>query len=457
MGTLGHTLVLGLVLVKLLLQNPMMFKVLLATFFGLFSALAALLLIRYLRKNLIYKPEPERMADANHPLFSLATYNAVIQQLREQEKELKLLRQQERDSAAASENISEAVLSNLSSGVVFFDRVGIVRQVNSAAKSILGYASPWGFHIRDLFLGMSEVRWTNGSVSNSAAPFVAEMERTIREATPFQRIEADYCTPAGEKRVLGVGASAVRSKKGDILGVSCLIADLTQITELSRQMRLKENLASLGEMSAGIAHEFKNSLATISGYAQMLVRDTSAESGGGFAAKIAQETEALARIVTEFLDFARPHSVVRQAVDLHAILRECAQDSGIHLQISDTLPLQVAGDSVLLRQAISNLLRNSAEAAANGRPVQVSVGGRLEAGKLQLSLTDNGHGIPADALPKIFIPFFTTKANGTGLGLALVHRIITEHGGSITVDSGAQGTTFTVTLPAATAVTGAEA
>ena len=453
MGALGHMLVLGLVLVKIL-QNPMLLKVLLATFLGVFAALAAVLLMRYLRKSLTYKPEPERGPDANNPLFSLATYNAVIQQMREQEKELKLLRQQERDSAAASENISEAVLSNLSSGVVFFDRVGIVRQVNNAAKSILGYASPWGFHIRDLFRGMSEVRWTDGSVSDSAAAFVAEMERTIREASPFQRIEADYCTPAGEKRVLGVGASAVRSKKGDILGVSCLIADLTQITELSRQMRLKENLASLGEMSAGIAHEFKNSLATISGYAQLLVRDIS-ESGGGFAGKIAQETEALARIVTEFLDFARPHSVARQAVDLHAILRECAQDTGIDLQISDTLPLQVAGDSVLLRQAISNLLRNSAEAATNGKPVRVSITGRLEAGKLQLSLTDNGHGIPADALPKIFIPFFTTKANGTGLGLALVHRIITEHGGSITVDSGTQGTTFTVTLPTATAITGA--
>jgi signal transduction histidine kinase len=106
---------------------------------------------------------------------------------------------------------------------------------------------------------------------------------------------------------------------------------------------------------------------------------------------------------------------------------------------------------------ISNLLRNSAEAAANGRPIRVSVAGRLEAGKLQLSLTDNGHGIPADDLPKIFIPFFTTKANGTGLGLALVHRIITEHGGSITVDSGSEGTTFTVTLPTATAVSGVEA
>jgi len=457
LGTFGHTLVLGLVLVKLLLQNPLLLKLLVATFLVLLAVLVGMVAMRSLRTNLTYKPEPEKVANADHPLFNLATYNAVIQQMREQEKELKLLRQQERDSAAASENISEAVLSNLSSGVVFFDRAGTVRQVNNAAKSILGYASPWGFHIRDLFRGMSEVRWTDGSASNSAARFVSEMERTMREGSPFQRVEAEYCTPAGERRVLGVGASAVRSKKGDILGVSCLIADLTQITELSRQVRLRENLASLGEMSAGIAHEFKNSLATISGYAQMLVKDASASSSGGFAAKIAQETEALARIVTEFLDFARPHSVARQTVDLHAILQDCAQETGIDLHVPAAPPLRVAGDSVLLRQAISNLLRNSAEAAANGRPVQVSVTGMIEANKLQLKLADNGHGIPAEDLPKIFIPFFTTKASGTGLGLALVHRIITEHGGSITVDSGSEGTTVTMTLSAATAVSGAEA
>ncbi|HJX82858.1 MAG TPA: histidine kinase dimerization/phospho-acceptor domain-containing protein, partial [Candidatus Angelobacter sp.] len=284
-----------------LLQNPIVFRMLFGAFVCIAAFLVATVVIRAMRKSMVYKPEPERVATENNPLFSLAAYNGVIQQLREQEKELKKLREQERDRAAATENISEAVLSNLTSGVVFFDRMGIVRQVNGAAKSLLGYASPFGFHIRDLFCGIREVRWPAGDTSSSAAPFVAEMERTIRDATPFQRVEADYVTPTGEKRVLGIGASAVRGKKGEILGVSCLVADLTHISELSRQVQLKENLASLGEMSAGIAHEFKNSLATISGYAQMLVQEAASETARGFAGKIASETESLSRIVTEFL------------------------------------------------------------------------------------------------------------------------------------------------------------
>jgi nitrogen fixation/metabolism regulation signal transduction histidine kinase len=436
-------------LVKLL-HNPIMYKMLVAVFAtvaGLLAAILAVMLLRAARKN-FGKVEKERVAVENNPLFSLAAYNGVIQQLREQEKELKKLREHERDRAAATENISEAVLSNLTSGVVFFDRVGIVRQVNGAAKSLLGYASPFGFHIRDLFCGIREVRWISGDTSDSPAPFVAEMERTIRDATPFQRVEADYVTPTGEKRVLGIGASAVRGKKGEILGVSCLIADLTHISELSRQVQFKENLASLGEMSAGIAHEFKNSLATISGYAQMLVQEAASDTGREFAGKIALETESLSRIVTEFLEFARPHGMARQTVNLNAILEDCAQETGVDLQLPPAPVMDVTGDAVLLRQAISNLLRNSAEASRNGSPVKVSVRGSVEADKLQVSLTDNGRGIAAEDLSRIFIPFFTTKATGTGLGLALVHRIISEHGGAIAVTSDSQGTTFTLTLPA---------
>src|ERR1700682_2371001 len=313
LGKLNLSLVLGTRVVKLL-HNPMVFKLLFgvfATLVALLAAVLAVMILRSARKNL-GKGEKERVAVENNPLFSLAAYNGVIQQLREQEKELQKLRQQERDRAAATENISEAVLSNLTSGVVFFDRRGIVRQVNGAAKSLLGYASPFGFHIRDLFYGIREVRWPGGSTSDSPAPFVAEMERTIRDATPFQRVEADYVTPTGEKRVLGIGASAVRGKKGEILGVSCLVADLTHISELSRQVQLKENLASLGEMSAGIAHEFKNSLATISGYAQMLVQEAASDTGREFAGKIASETESLSRIVTEFLRVSSPQRVGRQ-------------------------------------------------------------------------------------------------------------------------------------------------
>ena len=435
------------------LQNPLAFKMLLMAVVTIALFLIGVFLIRAIRKNVSYKEESERVAAADSPLFSLAAYNGVIQQLREQEKELKSLRQQERERAATTENISDAVLSNLSSGVVFFDRMGIARQVNAAAKSLLGYASPFGLHIRDLFRGVREVRWPGGTATSTAGPFVAEMERTIREATPFQRVEADYVTPAGEKRVLGVGASAVRARNGDILGVSCLIADLTHITELSRQMRLQENLASLGEMSAGIAHEFKNSLATISGYAQMLAKE-SGESNQKFAAKIAAETESLARIVTEFLEFARPHGMSRQIVDLRPVLEDCAQEAGVDLQLSGTPHMRVSGDSVLLRQAISNLLRNSAEAARNGARVKVAVSGSLREDKLQVSLADNGRGIAGEDLSRIFIPFFTTKNTGTGLGLALVHRIITEHGGSIAVSSDPNGTVFTLSLPVATTESG---
>ncbi len=424
------------------LQNPLAFKMLLMAVVTIALFLIGVFLIRAIRKNVSYKEESERVAAADSPLFSLAAYNGVIQQLREQEKELKSLRQQERERAAATENISDAVLSNLSSGVVFFDRMGIARQVNAAAKSLLGYASPFGLHIRDLFRGVREVRWPGGTATSTAGPFVAEMERTIREATPFQRVEADYVTPAGEKRVLGVGASAVRARNGDILGVSCLIADLTHITELSRQMRLQENLASLGEMSAGIAHEFKNSLATISGYAQMLAK----ESG--------ESNQKFARIVTEFLEFARPHGMSRQIVDLRPVLEDCAQEAGVDLQLSGTPHMRVSGDSVLLRQAISNLLRNSAEAARNGARVKVAVSGSLREDKLQVSLADNGRGIAGEDLSRIFIPFFTTKNTGTGLGLALVHRIITEHGGSIAVSSDPNGTVFTLSLPVATTESG---
>jgi signal transduction histidine kinase len=448
LGKFRFSLVLGSRVVKLL-HNPIVFKMLLLAFVCLASFLISAVIIHAMRKRMSYKPEPERVAAVeNSTLFSLAAYNGVIQQLREQEKELQKLRQQERDRAAATENISEAVLSNLTSGVVFFDRMGIVRQVNGAAKSLLGYASPFGFHIRDLFYGIREVRWPGGSTSDSPAPFVAEMERTIRDATPFQRVEADYVTPTGEKRVLGIGASAVRGKKGEILGVSCLVADLTHISELSRQVQLKENLASLGEMSAGIAHEFKNSLATISGYAQMLVQEAASETGREFAGKIAAETESLSRIVTEFLEFARPHGMARQTVNLNAVLEDCAQETGVDLQLPADPVMEVTGDAVLLRQALSNLLRNSAEAGRNGARVKVSVHGSVDADKLQVSLTDNGRGIAAEDLSRIFIPFFTTKANGTGLGLALVHRIISEHGGAIAVASDNQGTTFTLSLPA---------
>ncbi|MGE5205863.1 MAG: two-component system sensor histidine kinase NtrB, partial [Chlamydiota bacterium] len=264
-----------------------------------------------------------------------------------------------------------------------------------------------------------------------------------------RRLETEYVTPAGEDRVLGLTVSPVLASDGKGLGAACLISDLTEINRLSRQIRMQENLASLGEMSAGIAHEFKNSLATISGYAQMLTGEEHLEVVHDFARKIESETGNLARVVTDFLAFARPQALRNEPVVLRAVLENCAKDCSLELHLEDVpADLALMGDPTALRQAFSNLLRNSAEAARNGTPVEVKVAAATDEHGTRLTITDNGQGIPQDRIGKIFIPFFTTKAQGTGLGLALVHRIVTEHGGAIAVSSGDWGTTFTLAFPA---------
>jgi signal transduction histidine kinase len=241
----------------------------------------------------------------------------------------------------------------------------------------------------------------------------------------------------------------VRGAGGEALGAACLVSDLTEITHMTAQMRLRENLALLGEMSAGIAHEFKNSLATISGYSQMLTGENDAPTTQQFAGKIVAETASLTRIVTDFLNFARPQGLEAETVDLRPLIEDCARECGVALQL-DGFPagLSLRGDATALRQAFSNLLRNSAEAGRNGAPVNVQVSAEVDGHTIRLVFQDDGAGIPSENLSRIFVPFFTTKASGTGLGLALVHRIVTEHGGTVSVASDPSGSRFTLSFPA---------
>jgi PAS domain S-box-containing protein len=420
---------------------------------GIVAFVVGVWLIRRMRQKIteeqLTDAAPRASDDAG---FTLAAYQGVIQRLKEQEKELDRLHKVERERAQVSENVSAAVLSNLPSGVLLFNPAGLVQQANQAAKSILGYASPLGLHARDLFRGVSGVHMAPGEPETSAASLTEAVGQALRQGAAFRRVEADYQTPAGERRVLGITLSPVRAPGGDTLGAACLVSDLTEITSLARQMRLRENLAALGEMSAGIAHEFKNSLATISGYAQMLATERDAETSQEFARKIAAETSSLTRIVTDFLNFARPQDIQAESVELRPLLEDCARECGVRLRFGAFPPeLELNGDPTALRQAFANLLRNSAEAARDGQPAEVAVSAGSAGGSLRLVLRDNGRGIPEEDLAKIFIPFFTTKSQGTGLGLALVHRILSEHGGSISVASDPAGSTFTLSLPAAKA------
>jgi signal transduction histidine kinase len=259
-------------------------------------------------------------------------------------------------------------------------------------------------------------------------------------------------------RLLGVTISPIQNNANEITGAICLLSDLSELAALQKQIQMKENLAALGELSAGIAHEFKNALATISGYAQMIRSEarpgTELHEHGEL---ILRQTRALTHVVTEFLKFARPLDLANEQVALRPMIERLTEE------ISETIPGaqfaiagefgEVSGDDALLRQAILNLARNAAEAATErSGSGSVTIHGEMDTpGQThgqRISISDNGPGIPADALTKIFVPFFTTKANGTGLGLAVVQKIVVQHGGTIEARNQASGgAEFIVWLP----------
>src|SRR5438105_2830357 len=379
----------------------------------------------------------------NPSAFMAASMQAVIQQLREQEKELERLHKIEKERAEQTERLSEEVTRNMPAGLLVVNATGIISSSNPAAEQVLG--------IRGLrFRRYSEALGPDSALTE----LVAECLETGRI---FRREEVEHVPPAGDTRHLGVTISPIRRGEGEINGAICLLTDLTELAALQQRMQLKENLAALGELSAGIAHEFKNALATISGYAQMIRSEASEAEALDYAERILEQTRNITHVVTEFLKYARPLEIPDEKVALQTVVER------VVAEVRETMPQvkirwegtfgDAGGDEGLLRQALLNLTRNAAEACAlSARGGCVAVCGEIvhseEAGFQRISVTDNGPGIPADVSSKLFRPFFTTKAKGTGLGLAVVQKIIVQHGGQVEVrNRPAGGAEFIVTLP----------
>ena len=378
----------------------------------------------------------------NPSAFMAASMQAVIQKLREQEKELAALHRRDRERAQQTERLSEAVTRNMPAGLLLISSAGLITSANPAAEAALDVHAL-------TYRRYAEVFGKESSLSRLLAA-------CLSEGRTFRREEVEYTTPQGELRQLGVTISPILGRSSQVTGALCLLSDLTELAALQRQVQVKESLAALGELSAGIAHEFKNALATISGYAQMIRRESEGDTAEN-AQHIVEQTRALTHVVTEFLKFARPLDLSTEEVPLRSVVNRVIteiQDAIPDVAISSRGEFEsIAGDEGLLRQALLNLTRNAAEAAAGQ-----SFGGRVEvhgaiehvpSGELQrITVTDNGPGVAADDLTRIFVPFYTTKTNGTGLGLAIVQKIIVQHGGSVEVRNQPQGgAEFIVSLP----------
>lgn len=411
------------------------------------AALIAVLLARRYFKRGGHSSEAfgaEKPRSDNPAAFMTASMQAVIKKLKEQEKELELLHRAERERAQQTERMSEAVTRNMPAGLLLVNSAGLISSANPAAEAALGVKSL-------AFRRYSEVLGRGTRLTELVAG-------CLEHGRTFRREEVEYLTPSHELRQLGVTISPIQSNNNEVTGALCLLSDLTELAALQKQIHTKENLAALGELSAGIAHEFKNALATISGYAQMIRSEaqpgTEMHEHGDL---ILRQTRSLTHVVTEFLKFARPLELADEQVSLSPLIEQ------IVVEVSEAVPNvpfsvlgdfgEVSGDDALLRQALLNLARNAAEAASdNPAGGRVVLRGDLEkSGTLQgqrILITDNGSGIPPESLGKIFMPFYTTKANGTGLGLAVVQKIIVQHGGSIEArNQPSGGAEFIVWLP----------
>lgn len=379
----------------------------------------------------------------NPAAFMTASMQGVIQKLREQEKELERLHRIERERAEHTERLSEEVTRNMPSGLLVVNSTGIISTSNPAAEQVLGMRA-LGFRRYSEALGES----------SELTKLVAEC---LANGRVFRREQVNHSAPTGDTRRLGVTISPIRRGDEQVSGAICLLTDLTELAALQQQVQLKRNLAQLGELSAGIAHEFKNALATISGYAQMIRAEAVEGEVPDHAERILEQTRSITHVVTEFLKYARPLEISNEPVAVQSVVDRVVSEVGegnpnVRIRSEGTFG-SVAGDEGLLRQAVLNLARNAAEACAeavNGGRVllrgEIALGGGN--GLQRIVIFDNGTGIPEAALPNLFRPFFTTKPKGTGLGLAVVQKIVVQHGGQVEARNRAEGgAAFIVTLP----------
>jgi signal transduction histidine kinase len=222
---------------------------------------------------------------------------------------------------------------------------------------------------------------------------------------------------------------------------------------IMEEAKRHEALAAVGEMAAGLAHEVRNPVAAIRGAAQAITPDASPDQAREMLGVIREETARLERVVGEFLDYARPASPRREPVDLADAARRVARDAGlagldvrIDLDVEPETP-PAAGDPDQIRRVFENLVRNAAQATGPGGTLRIRIAS--SGGRVTARFEDDGPGIPDDRLASLFQPFQTTRVGGTGLGLALVHRIVEAHAGEIEVDGRPGiGAVFTLTFPA---------
>ncbi len=377
-----------------------------------------------------------RAAAAAAVAFAMAIFAAGIVALRRRAAIL-------RGETARARSLTDAVLEGISDAVIVLDRRGIVRLANPAACALFGRA---------------EEEFVGRDCRDAGCSAVAEM--LAPDAPPR---ELDVETPGSAPLRVLAAASPVLDADGSVAGSAILLRDLTMLHRLEREARRTESLASFGRLAASVAHEVRNPLNAIAVGVQRLEREFAPPGGREedhrrLSGLLRSEIERLDGIVGRFLGLARPPRVEPRPGDLAAQVREAAAlvagslPAGIRLRVDADGEVPSIFDPEAVRQVLLNLARNAVEAL--GESGTVSLACRAEGGQARIEVADDGPGIPEADLDNVFEFGFSTKPAGNGLGLPIVHRLIAEMGGTVTIRTApGEGTTLIVTLPSAEGAT----
>jgi PAS domain S-box len=361
--------------------------------------------------------------DQEETAYLIETFRNSIATLKSQEEELKRLHDREKTRADELELITAALTRSLTSGLIVVDAAGAVVDVNAAGREILGLAIDTPVAGRELPGGIP-LRAFAGAVHGA-------FERRLA----MNRIEIDDVHPAtGEPVTIGLTTVPLRNDAGDFLGFLALFTDLTPIRSLEARVQEMTTLAQLGEISAGIAHEFRSSLSTILGYMKLARKGGVDDVADARMKSAEKEASLLLQAIERLLAFAKPVELNAEPIDLRALIADqIAQIADMDAEIAVSLDgpsVVIQGDRVLLGRAFENLLHNAADAVRQkgGGSITVTLRDRPLP---SVTITDDGAGFDSADAPRFFLPFQSNKPNGFGMGLPLAKKIVLLHGGTI--------------------------
>ena len=345
--------------------------------------------------------------------YLIDTFRKSIATLRSQEAELKRMHDAQKERADDLERVTAALTRSLASGFMAVDPQGRVVEINSAGREILhpsGEAA--GIPLEEAF---------------GKSPFTDAVRSSVDQKIALTRVELQL-----EKQTIGLTTVPLVSESQQFLGVLALFTDLTHIRDLETRVREMQTLADLGEISAGIAHEFRNSLAAILGYLRLVRREPLADKPRASVERAEEEAAQLSAAVDSLLSFARPMRLNKTSLDLFELVSGVAakieRPDSVRIEC-DGEPVTIEGDSALLSRAFENLIRNAVDSVTEkgGGTIRITVAATP---RPSVRIEDEGMGLDPADVPRLMLPFQSEKAKGYGLGLPLSRKIALLHGAS---------------------------